>query len=238
MIWRASGSISTPTLPQTPQNPARCNPSTAPPRPVLGPLFRGAACTPFGWLYSVTGGFWPLTLLVAAPDFLSRPDSTRVTKVLLATLLANDTDLEGGTVGITAVGDALPAGATVAISCAFAVYVVPSDAAGDGGFTYTLSNGISSVTGAVTVTETSSSGAAGSPNSASLTAVRGDYALKFQGVPGRNYGVQYTTNVSPPYVWREFLPPVSLLAPAGGVLTHTDVDPPDPIRLYRAMLLP
>jgi hypothetical protein len=126
----------------------------------------------------------------------------------------------------------------VAISGGFAVYVAPGNTAGDGSFTYTLSDGTSSVTGAVTVTETSSSGAAGSPNSASLVAVGSDYALKFLGVPGRNHGVQYTTRVSPPYVWREFVPPVSLVAPASGVLTHTDVNPPDPIRLYRAVLLP
>ncbi len=31
---------------------------------------------------------------------------------------------------------------------------------------------------------------------------------------------------------------VSLLAPASGVLTHTDVNPLDPIRFYRVVLLP
>ena len=47
MIWPASGFISAPTLPPNPQDPARCNPSTAPPRPALGPLFHGGVCTPF-----------------------------------------------------------------------------------------------------------------------------------------------------------------------------------------------
>ncbi len=38
---------SAPTLPPTPQNPTRCNPSTAPPRPPQDPLFHGAACALF-----------------------------------------------------------------------------------------------------------------------------------------------------------------------------------------------
>ena len=135
---------------------------------------------------------------VAGADTLTRPDSMRVAKVLLATLLANDTDPENDTLSITAVGNALPAGSTVSISGAFVVYIVPSNAAGDGSFTYRLSDGTASVTSTVTVTETSSSAAAGSPNSASLVAVGSDYALKFLGVPGQTYGVQYTTDASTP----------------------------------------
>jgi hypothetical protein len=165
---------------------------------------------------------------VAGADTLTRPDSTRVTKVLLATLLANDTDPENDTLSITAVGSALPAGSTVSISGAFVVYIVPSNAAGDGS---------SSVTGTVTITETSSGAAAGSPNSASLVAVGSDYALKFLGVPGQTYGVQYTTDASTPYTWNEFPSPVSRVAPASGVMSYTDVAPAGPIRLYRAVLL-
>jgi len=174
---------------------------------------------------------------VAVADGISRNDSTRVTKVLLATLRANDTDLENDTLSITAVGSALPAGATVSISGAFVVYVVPSNTAGNGSFTYTLSDASSSVTGTVTVTETSSSAAAGSPNSASLVRSGSDYVLKFLGVPGRTYGVQYTAATGEPYTWREFPTPVVLVAPDSGVMSHTDGNPPGPIRLYRAVLL-
>ena len=205
---------------------------------ISGTLGQPEAGAPMrGGLDSVAGGFWSLTSLVAAPDFVSRRDSTRVTQVSLATLLTNDTDLEDDPLSITAVGSAQPAGATVAISGGFVVYVAPSNAAGDGSFTYTLSDGTSTDTGVVTITQTTSSTTDGWPDSFSLVHSGGGYVLRFLGAPGRTYGVQYTTNVSAPYVWREFVPPVSLFAPASGVLTHTDVDPPDRIRLYRAVLL-
>jgi hypothetical protein len=174
---------------------------------------------------------------VAGADTLTRPDSTRVTKVLLATLLANDTDPENDTLSITAVGSALPTGSTVSISGAFVVYIAPVNTAGNGSFTYTLSDGTASVTSTVTVTETSSSAAAGSPNSVSLVPSGSDYVLKFLGVPGRTYGVQYTTATGLPYTWNEFPSPVSRVAPDSGVMSYTDVNPPGPIRLYRAVLL-
>jgi len=174
---------------------------------------------------------------VAGADTLTRPDSTRVTKVLLTTLLANDTDPENDTLSITAVGSALPTGSTVSISGAFVVYIAPVNTAGNGSFTYTLSDGTASVTSTVTVTETSSSAAAGSPNSVSLVQSGSDYVLKFLGVPGRTYGVQYTTATGLPYTWNEFPSPVSRVAPDSGVMSYTDVNPPGPIRLYRAVLL-
>ena len=174
----------------------------------------------------------------AGTDNLYRLNTTRVTQVSLATLLANDTDPEGAPLSITAVGNALPAGSTVSISGAFVVYVVPSNTSGDGSFIYTLSDGIFSVTGAVTVTQTTSSTTAGSPDAVRLVRSGSDYVLKFLGVPGRNYGVQYTADTGGPYNWNEFPSPVGLVAPASGVLSYTDVNPPDPIRLYRAVLLP
>lgn len=138
---------------------------------------------------------------------------------------------------ITAVGSALPTGSTVSISGAFVVYIAPVNTAGNGSFTYTLSDGTASVTSTVTVTETSSSAAAGSPNSVSLVQSGSDYVLKFLGVPGRTYGVQYTTATGLPYTWNEFPSPVSRVAPDSGVMSYTDVNPPGPIRLYRAVLL-
>jgi hypothetical protein len=57
-------------------------------------------------------------------------------------------------------------------------------------------------------------------------------------VPGRTYGVQYTTQSSPPYTWNELPGPVNLVAPASGVLSHIDVNPAEPLRLYRAVLRP
>jgi hypothetical protein len=160
-----------------------------------------------------------------------------VTKVLLATLLANDTDPENDPLTITAVGSAQPDGATVVISGGFAVYVAPGNTAGDGSFTYTLSDGTSSVTGAVTVTQTTSSTMPESPNAVSLVPSGRDYVMKFVGVPGWTYGVLYTTDTAEPYTWNEFPSPVGMVAPDSGVMTYTDVNPPDSNRFYRAVLL-
>jgi len=52
----------------------------------------------------------------------------------------------------------------------------------------------------------------------------------------RTYGVQYTANTTPPYTWNELPVPVNLVAPSSGVLLFTDVNPADPVRLYRVIL--
>jgi hypothetical protein len=175
------------------------------------------------------------TAPIANGENLNRPGTTRVTKVLVSTLLGNDSDPDGDSVTLTAVGNALPAGATVELVGNFAVYTAPASNSGNGSFTYTLSDGALTGTATVTVTETTGPGASG-PNSASATAVGADIALKFLGVPGRTYGVQYTTQSSPPYTWNELPGPVNLVAPASGVLSHIDVNPAEPLRLYRAVL--
>ncbi|HEY9509112.1 MAG TPA: hypothetical protein VIV82_04555, partial [Verrucomicrobiae bacterium] len=62
-----------------------------------------------------------------------------------------------------------------------------------------------------------------------------DFVLTFIGVPGHTYRVQYTTSLSAPYVWNEFSPLAIYTAPTNGVFTHLDVNPPEPMRLYRAV---
>jgi hypothetical protein len=171
---------------------------------------------------------------VAGADNLSRPPPTRVAKVLKSVLLANDSDAEFDPLTLTAVGDPLPAGATVALVGNFVVYTAPSATAGSGSFTYTLTAGGDSVTVTVTVTEENPAANAG-PNAAQIRAVGADVGLTFIGVPGGRYRVQYTTATAPPYAWLEFSPTATYLAAPNGVFTHTDVAPADPVRLYRAI---
>lgn len=175
---------------------------------------------------------------VAVTESITRPTTTRVTKVPLATLLGNDSDPDGDSLTITAVSAPLPAGATVEIAGNFVLFTAPAGDSGNGSFTYTVSDGALTAATSVTVTESSSGPGASAPNSASATAVGADVAVRFLGVPGRTYGVQYTTDSSPPYTWQEFGSPVNLVAPASGVLSHLDVSPVDPLRLYRAVLRP
>ncbi len=176
---------------------------------------------------------------VAGTDTLNRPATGRVTKVLLDELLQNDSDVDGGALSISAVGNPEPEGATVTLVGNFAVYTAPVSNAGNGSFTYTLNDGTGGqTTGTVHVIESSSGPGESAPNSASLSAAGADIELRFLGVPGRTYGVQYTTDSSPPYTWMEFGSPVILVAPASGILGYTDVSPADPMRLYRAVLRP
>ncbi len=112
---------------------------------------------------------WVNIAPVAVADTVLRPDTTSVTKVLLAVLLANDSDPANLALSITGVGGALPAGATVTISGAFVAYAAPGPTAGDGSFTYTVSNGAQSATGTVLVKQTTSGNQAGAPNALKVT---------------------------------------------------------------------
>ncbi len=172
---------------------------------------------------------------VPGNDDLDRPITSRVVKVLQSELLANDTDPDGNPLTITAVGNPQPAGATVSLSGNFAVYTAPAANAGDGSFEYTVSDGPggNTATGLVTVHEVAPSGSG--PNAARVVQSGGDYKLTFIGVPGRNYQIQYTTDTSAPYTWNDL---VTTTASPSGVFTYTDANPGDPMRLYRAVLIP
>lgn len=175
---------------------------------------------------------------LAGADGIARPNTTRTAKVAKSALLANDTDPEGASLSITAVGNATPSGATVAMAGAFVVFSVPSTNAGDGSFTYVVSDGSRTATNTVFVTEIASVPASSGPNYAAITPSGSDFTLTFIGVPGRMYRVQYTTSASAPYTWNEFNPLAVYTAPTNGVFTHIDINPPDPMRLYRAVSHP
>lgn len=190
-----------------------------------------------------TGGTKSVTVENAAPvaaaDGLNRPNTTKVAKVLKSDLLGNDSDADGDPLTLTAVGNALPAGATVAIAGNFVVYTAPANNAGNGSFTYTLSAGAHTVTGTVTITETSTSGGGGgTPNYLTLVPSGDDFIVTFLGVPGGSFRVQYSTAGPPNYDWQEFISPAIYTAAPNGVFTHTDFNPPGPVRFYRAVSNP
>jgi hypothetical protein len=178
---------------------------------------------------------------VAGADGLNRPNTTKVAKVLKSVLLGNDIDADSDPLTLTAVGNALPAGATVTITGNFVVYTAPANNAGNGSFTYTLSDGPGghTATGTVTVTQGgTSSGSGSAPNAVGVTPSGNDFVISFLGVPGGSFRVQYTTSTAPPYVWNEFAPPAIYTAAPNGAFTHTDVNPPSPARFYRAVSNP
>ena len=197
-----------------------------------------------GWISLSNAFAYVQTAILNAPpvaraDSITRVNNTRVAKVLRTTLLANDTDADMDPLSITAVGGALPSGATVALAGSFVVYTAPTISSGDGSYTYTLSDGPGghTVTGTVTVTQVAPAGASatGPPNSAGSTSSGGSTTVTFIGVPGHTYRVQFATGAGPLYIWTEFSPLAIHTAPANGVFIHTDFNPPPPARQYRAI---
>ena len=174
---------------------------------------------------------------VPGADTLVRSNNLAMLKVPKASLLANDTDPEGDTLSLTAVGNALPSGASVAIVGNFVVYTAPSATAGSGSFTYTLSDGAGghSISSSVTVVEVAAATDTLTANAVSVAAASGSFTLTFIGVPGNLYRVQYTTSSGSPFVWNDFSPAATFTAPASGVFQYLDVNPPNPVRLYRAI---
>ena len=177
--------------------------------------------------------------VTAANDTLSRLNTSRVAKVPVATLLANDTATTG-TLSLTSVQGALPAGATVSVLGNFVVYTAPATNSGAGSFTYTVGNGTDSATATVTVSEITPPTPDFGSNNAAITTANGgaDFVTQFIGVPGYAYRVQYTTDLTPPYIWNDFTPtPADYTAPDSGVFQHTDVAPGGN-RFYRAIPKP
>lgn len=76
----------------------------------------------------------------------------------------------------------------------------------------------------------------GTPNVPTVAASGNDLTVSFVGNPGSRYRVQYLPELSGP--WTEFTPPAFYTAPANGVFSHTDLNSPDTLRLYRAVLAP
>jgi len=172
-------------------------------------------------------------LPVVTGESLTRYDNTVVAKVLKSSLLANDVGPDGATLTITGVGNPTPVGAGVSLVAGFVVYTAPAKLAGDGSFTYTVSDGTHSAVGTVSVLQTSRVQGPGAPNYAKLVPSGADFLLTFLAVPGRSYRVQYTTSLTAPFDWNEFDPAAVVVAPADGIVHYTDVAPVGLGRYYR-----
>ena len=179
---------------------------------------------------------------VPGGDSVARPRGNPVTKVRVATLLANDTDADADPVALVSVGRAQPSGSTVSVVNGFAVYVASSGDAGHGSFEYEVTDGQGNVAwGLVTVLETVPGGVGVQPNAVRLEMEGEDRVFTGIGVPGRRYRVQYTLEASAPYVWREFEPTADRVAATTGALglfQYVDRSPGEAHRLYRAVSAP
>ncbi len=111
-------------------------------------------------------------------------------------LLANDSDPDGDTLTITA---ASATGGSASVVNGNVQYTAPGSGSSDT-ITYTINDGHGgSASGTITVT-LSSSGASFNQISA-VTIIGGDLQLSYLGIPGTNYALEITHNLTPPVTW-------------------------------------
>ena len=174
--------------------------------------------------YAVADGFWPDygdAPVVGAALNLGAV-AGQVTTLSLVKLLVRATDPNGESLRVVAVSPTSADGGTVVLD-ANAIYYTP--AAGSTGadtFSYVLADtGGDTVSGLITVTVTAAgSSSGGSYNQLSVQSIGGDVQLSYLGIPGANYALEVTHDLTPPITWT---PVVTNPAAANGLLvfTHT-----------------
>ena len=160
---------------------------------------------------------------------VSTPFETAAT-ISLGKLLATANDPEGDAMTITAAGPSSAQGGTVALQAASILYTPPTGFSGPDSFTVTVEDiHNSTVQGTISVNVGTPPGSGGQgTNSPVLTPLPGgDMAISFQGIPGRSYQIQRSTDLS------NWTPMTTVQAAANGAVTYTDEDPPQPSAFYR-----
>ena len=136
---------------------------------------------------------------VSGADMIER--GTRSVKVAKTDLLSNDSDPDTVGLFLTAVGSALPAGSEVRIVDNWVVYEAVAGA-GSGSFEYTLSDGLASVTGTVSVSIADDREI--SRNIATVSNLGGgNFKITGFGIPGVTYKVQFTESLVAPITWSD-----------------------------------
>ena len=137
--------------------------------------------------------------VASADNFSYKPG--RPQKVSVLDVLNNDVDPNGLPLTVTDVTSPSGRGASVSLLGRWIFYVPSDDTAQIDSFSYTVSNGRASTVGNIRMTPDVSGGTAPGANQLSASiAANGVVHLEFQGIPGRTYDVQYSTQLNAP-VW-------------------------------------
>jgi hypothetical protein len=133
---------------------------------------------------------------VAGADTIRRSPFSG-TKVTIAALLANDYDADGDPITLVSLSTNSTYGGVVSQSNGWLLYTPPAGFTNDDTFTYTISDGREEpVTGTVSVlvwTDTPLP-----PNLVITNLGNGSYVLRFDGIPGTTYRIQYTEELGLP----------------------------------------
>jgi hypothetical protein len=150
-------------------------------------------------------------------------------KLKIADLLALTTPVEGRAVSLVSV-QSLPtaAGGSVVIVGAWISYQAPAGYVGLDSFVYTISDGVQTVNGTVSVSIATQSGT--TPNVYRLSDEGAGKRLLSLGIPGRPYQLQVSSDL---VAWTPL--GVVVLCPAAGSMSFLDPGPLPPSRFYRVV---
>jgi hypothetical protein len=166
---------------------------------------------------------------VAGNDTISRYPTQDV-KVRLSTLLANASDADGDTLGIT-VSSTSANGGTVTVVGDWVFYTPAAGFTNADSYTYTVTDGHGgSATGTVTVAILVDN--APGQNLVITNLGNGSFQINGSGIPGRTYRMQYTDSLTPPS-WQTFSDG-TVTADATGAFQYTDATGSDS-RYYRSV---
>lgn len=168
---------------------------------------------------------------VAGPDLALHPAGAAV-KVLSATLLANDSDPEGGAVTFAGVGATSAQGGSVSTDGTWVYYTPPAGASGDDTATYTIRDAQGALgTGTITFREQAPPSGVTHTTLAIAARSGGGVTLRLVGVPGRSYTVSVSTDLT------NWTPLMTVTADAQGLYSVDDPNSPadGTGRFYRAL---
>ena len=176
-----------------------------------------------------------IAMPIAGTDTLGTVENTPVTAPA-AKLLANDADPGGNPLSVTGVSPTSSQAGTVVLNGGLLTYTPPPGFTGSDSFTYTIANGFGGTAiGIVGVTVSRADGS--SLNVVSLERTLDGFLVRFAGIPGDAYLIQFTDSLAPPVTWQTLTPPGQIQAGPNGLFQFEDKpNPIPPQRFYRAAI--
>jgi hypothetical protein len=187
--------------------------------------------------YAVADGFWPDYGAVPVAGTLNLGVKAGQTAALpLAKLLLLATDPNGEPLRVAAADLASANGGAVALDASVIHYTPANGFTGPDTFSYVIADaGGDTASGLITVTVTASgSGSGGSYNQLAVEPVGSDVRLSYLGIPGTNYALEVTHDLTPPTTWT---PVLTNPAAANGLLVFTNT-PTGGQSFYRTRYVP
>jgi hypothetical protein len=168
------------------------------------------------------------TTPVAVADTILRYP-TDATKVLVATLLGNDSDADSHAIQLVSLTATTANGGTISRTGDWIHYTPAVGFTNDDSFTYTIEDSYSAQATA-TVTVRATIDVVPAPNLVLTDLGNGSFLMEFDGIPGKTYRIQYAETLPD---WQTL---GSSTADDAGMFDYTDTPPPGtPARFYRSV---